>query len=199
MKYLLSLSLLIVLSINSIAQEDKNTIAFDFFRPLISDPEINRFLITYERALNEKFTALIGFETGNYEHSSMTINNDPIILYTVEGSGLLLEGRFFPFFQKKEAPRGLFVGAFFKNYWLNEKNTNDNPEYDFEEKQSVQALGIGIGYKFFKGWFILEPVLGFGKTWSSGLGEDDRISPIFPDVDLSTYSLRAAISVGVCF
>jgi hypothetical protein len=203
--------LLLVLSICGIqAQEEKaakkyqNCISYDVFRGLISGEDIYRRQFSFERAINEKFSALIGYETGQFEFGSISVgpsfsNLSTTEEYTVKGSALLLEGRFYPFRKGRESPKGFFLGSYFKQYWLEERNVSDDVLREFEKKHSLSVFGLDMGYKFGKRWFMIEPLLGFGIASSSEIGEDPRIDPTFSNYEPSNYSVRIGINIGVCF
>lgn len=182
----------------------KNNISVDVIRGLVNEESLYRWMIQYERVLSEHFSAVLAYEFGQYEnYSKQIIAPSGSILfseeYFVKGSMLLLEGRYYPFTKNKNAPRGFFVGTYFKNFWLKESMVSDNKEQEFNKKQNIGALGFDVGYQFFKSWFMLEPVLGFGTAWDSGIGQDKRIDSKLFSYEAANYSLRLGLNIGVCF
>lgn len=202
--YLIALSL--VLSFPIVGQEvAKNVIVVDVIRNLVSLGGTYRWMGQYERALNDKFTAVVALEAGeygSYSQKTIPLNGGAIQVneeYSLKGNMLLLEGRFYPFRKNKVAPRGFFVGTYFKNYWLKERLDHLDEEYRFSKKENIQAWGIDVGYKMFNSWFVLEPVIGFGTIWNSGVGEDSRLNQQMLNFQESDYSMRLALNIGVCF
>ena len=203
--------MLLTFSISFFAQEEekerkrKNSLSADLARPILSDRDVDFRQFTYERAISDKFSALIGFGTGQYGSGSrQTINlgTGATVVeeeYAVNGNSLLLEGRFYPFRTKKVAPRGFFCGSYIKNYWLTEENKSIDASKVFKKKHQLAAFGIDMGYQFGKSWFLFEPVLGFGGTSSTELGEDSRADPRFSKFEASNYSVRFGLNVGICF
>ena len=210
MKDVLLILITIVLSLSTIGQENeerrhRNSISVDLARPILTNKDANFRLFTYERAISDKFSALVGFGTGKYANGSVQSTNIGTGSssieeeYIVEGPSLLLEGRFYPLTSKKIAPRGLFVGTYFKNFWLTEDNITLDPARTYSKKHQLRVLGIDMGYQFGKSWFLFEPVLGFGGTSSNELGKDPRADSQFSKFEASNYSVRFGLNIGVCF
>ena len=206
MKNLLLIFVVVYSCVSSFAQDDrkhKNSISLDLARPILA--RNGHFQFTYERAITDKFSALIGFGRGQYASGSTTSINfgsgSSVTEeeYLVDGSSLLIEGRFYPLTKKKVAPRGLFIGTYFKNFWLTEENKSIDPTLVFTKKHQLNVFGIDMGYQFGKSWFLFEPVLGFGGTSSTDLGNDYRANPQFSEFEPSNYSVRFGLNVGICF
>lgn len=186
--------------------KDKNSISVDIFRGLTRDADIYRWMIQYERAINDKFSVVAAYEFGQYEHYSKTTtpvlpsqgNTTTDEEYKVGGNMLLIEGRYYPFNKNRIAPRGFFVGSYFKHFWLQEEFVKSN-EVGFTKSQTIKAFGVDFGYQFFKNWFMIEPVLGFGGGTNSGVGKDESIDSQMTSFELTNYTLRFAVNIGVCF
>lgn len=206
MKTILSIALTCLISQATFAQEgNKNSVSVDLLRGLTMEQEVYRWLFQYERAINRNFSGVIAFETGQFEHYSKTessvstgqvYNSEE---YTVSGNMLLVEARYYPFTKNKVAPRGFFLGTYFKNYWLKEQISSNDDSKSFQKNHSLSAIGLDFGYQMFSGLFMMEPVLGFGTAWHSGIGEDSRVDRQMGGFESSNYSIRLAINIGVCF
>lgn len=187
-------------------KQDKNSISVDLFRGLTRDADIYQWMIQYERAINNKFSVVAAYEFGQYEHYSKTttpVSPNPGATstdeeYKVGGNMLLIEGRYYPLNKNRIAPRGFFVGTYFKHFWLEEEFVIDD-QNEFTKSQTIKAFGADIGYQFFNDWFMIEPVLGFGGGTNSGVGDDERIDSQMASFELTNYSLRFAVNIGVCF
>ena len=127
------------------------------------------------------------------------------------------EVRYYPFTEKKIAPRGFSLGLYYRYGSYKETYTgkdftqnspsfpnpgNQSPNVNIETEGSTNAFGVSIGYKLNFGPFILEPLVGFGTVSGDWNTPNDRnkIDPFFKD-DLSDfqYSGRIELKLGFHF
>jgi len=189
-------------------QEYKNTIMTNGLGILgrLFSTSTYRNDLCYERKISKLFTISFDIEQGRYEYST-----DEQLTGTIleeldrTGFGFSPEIRLYPFNKTRIAPKGFFMGAYYKYYFLSEKyyslnsNTNQLDLIVNNSKGSASGFGFDLGYKFGKDWFICEPLIGYAFGNSSGLGQDTRIDPDFRDFEDWTIFLRIEVRIGICF
>lgn len=173
--------------------------SIDASRIALSDARTYRWQMNYEWVQNHSSSFLIGFEKGQYEYGTLSINGWISEEYSLNGCALLIEGRYFPFQARRKAPGGLFAGAFYRQYWINEQNRSNRIAADFERLHALSVFGLSAGYKFQFGHFFAEPVTGIGFARPTELGKDQRIYEGFGNYSAVDYSFRMALNVGLCF
>jgi hypothetical protein len=189
------------------SQEYKNTITTNGIgilgRILLPTYRNNLF---YERSINKYISLGFDIENGRYEYSTTTslggsIENE----YQITGWGFTPEIRIYPMGKNKNAPKGFFIGSYFKYYVLKDKYSKESStKYDLEmiyTNNDLSAYGFGFdaGYKLGRRNFIFEPLLGyaFGKTIN--FVKDPRNKHSIDPFPVWTIFLRIEARIGFCF
>jgi hypothetical protein len=202
--FIFKVFVLITLSVNS--QEFKNSIATNGIGILgrIVAPTYRNNLF-YERTINNTISIGFDVEYGRYEYSTTETSGSIQNEYQITGWGFSPELRIYPFGKINNAPKGFFLGSYFKYYLLKDKYSEYNStSYDLEmiySNNDLSAYGFGFdtGYKFGGSNFIFEPLLGyaFGKT--SNFVMDSRNKLTDDPFPIWTLFLRIEARIGFCF
>ncbi len=205
--------LLLLISITStIAYSQYTAIGFDVPGALFS-----RFHPSIEHSLNKNFTIGLNYDRGIYAEGTTGDFSSQTKIYEVNGWSIMPEVRYYPFTQKKIAPRGFSMGLYYRYGSYRETYTgedytqasqafqnpgNQPPNANVITDGSTSVFGISLGYKLNFGPFILEPLVGFGTVageWSTP-NDRNKIDPFFKD-DLSSfgYSGRIELKLGFHF
>lgn len=204
-QFLLLICLLPLVSI--LAQESdakatfpKNNLRIDPLRTVLSDEELYRWQISYERSISDKISVLMGYEKGQFEVGTIRSNFIPTEEYTIKGNSFLAEGRYYFDGTVEGVQEGFFVGAYYKQYWLTELNRNSIDEsQSFEKEHALSVVGIDVGYKFAIKYFLFEPIAGYGVASSTQIGKDNRINSSFGNFQSADYTPRIGLNIGVYF
>lgn len=178
----------------------------------------NRVLrVAYERTVHKKFSVLAYFERGKLidggtvtsgvQSGQVYGKTTEIQSYTIKGTGITFGARYYPF-KRITAPAGLFVGSFFRYYFLREtyidkvRPLNASVFQSTDIATSGHALNAGIvtGYKFILGPFVIEPLAGIATSsvfWKAP-NQRSRIG-YFPREKYPLGSIRAELHVGFIF
>lgn len=173
----------------SVSGTPANLIKVNFLSPIASTGSF-----FYERALNERMSAQLGFQYTSY--SGFFTNNERL-----RGIGLTPEFRYY--FSDSEAPKGFFVAPFlrYRNYSLSGDIKLVNRQ--FEGEVSVTSIGGGVlvgGQWIFGEIFSLEAFIGptiSGQNFKAteGTSQKDYNIPNF----FSPVWFRSGVTVGIAF
>lgn len=130
---------LVVLAFSTQAQEFTKAIRINTLGLLVG-----QYQLTYEHALNEKFT---GSMSAGYISRSSSIEFDGVTISKSTTSGVVLipEVKFY----FKEALNGFYAGAFFRYKGLNTKYpdlSGTAPDWSYQVKRSTIGGGIILGH-----------------------------------------------------
>lgn len=148
----------------------------------------------YERAINNKMSGQLGVY---YTGLKVNVDGDKV---GYSGIGVTPEFRYYATNKKKDAPRGFFVGPFFRYQNWNVTTNVDNGSGDTSEEGTFQSYrgGFILGHQWvFGDVFSLEffggPSIGTSNT-SGNIDDEDIRGPGFTGI-----GLRGGMSLGVAF
>jgi hypothetical protein len=130
------------------------------------------FNLKYERVLNNKFSLIADLNSQPYFfyglYSSGII---PVTELDIRGTGLSVEGRFYPLNKTKSSPKGFFIGTYLKSIRIHDSyfKTDYVDTFSIDEHKLIHGVGFNIGYKFGKKNFLIEPLLGIGTCYFNHL------------------------------
>ncbi len=152
-----------------------------------------------ERSFGQKFSLEAGVENGTFESGTLSSSGLLYEVYSVQGLGILIGARYYPFAVNKPAPLGFFVGAYGRHRNLTEVY---NDRYYIKTRGFEMGGGLNLGYKFKFRNTTIEGIVGMGGgggSWS-GINErfliDEEFDYNFNDI---THHVRLELSVGFIF
>lgn len=151
--------------------------------------------ISFETSINERFSAALFYENGNYEEGTSGTISSQNTVYTVDGFVIGSEFRYYPF-HRKPAPAGLFLGAHGSYMKLTETFTD---QVEINNEGSAFNYGPSLGCKWNAGFFILEALGGFyvpSGSWENE-EEHDKIDGFFRTNILDDIRPRIEFSIGI--
>jgi hypothetical protein len=161
---------------------------------------LKRYDLSYERAISKIFSLCAVIETGVYSSGQTTNGTGTVVLneYKLSGWGFAIEGRVYPGEKRKIAPRGLFTGLYYKQYFLNE-TYDDHSVRVVDDNYMASGIGLDVGYKLGKKNFMFEPLIGYAANWNNGVGTNKKLDPFYADSEMWTLFIRVEGRLGIVF
>ena len=152
--------------------------------------------LTYQRTINENFSAAIGIELGRYggyeTASGAGIDGIEVTFQRIAYS-LMGDFRVYPF-KKYVAPKGFFTGIHIRDFIVEEQTP------DMTVTNNVLNAGLNFGYQWIWGNFTMEVLGGYGFSKALSVDSDRIFLESHYQDDLSKLGIvRVQFSIGVVF
>jgi hypothetical protein len=146
--------------------------------------------LSFEHAVNPKFSVLLTFEGGRYNQFSYHKMKG-------KGAGLTIEGRYYPL-KRLPAPEGLFLSAGLRYVRL---KAGYYDRYSFPTMTGgIASAGLATGYKYVYRRFAAELLIGY--NWETNWSNYTAVSHSFfrdPYLSNSPTTIRGELSIGYAF
>lgn len=151
-------------------------------------------ILTYQRTINENFSATVGFDIGRYgEYEILSGGDEKEVLFQRIAYGLIGDFRVYPF-KKYVAPKGFFTGIHIKDFIVEEQTP------DITVTNNVLNVGLNFGYQWVWGNFTMEALTGYGFSKALSIDSDRNLLGPEHQYNLSNLGVfRIQFCIGVVF